>query len=160
MRIKRLLSWCSCSPRTRGNPFWTVQASNGVNFTEAGGRKAAHFAQVELKRLIAARAGTSTANPAPGTPGTEAATSAEGVASASVPSGPPKPKPVEGPVLPLTNPPLKAPGATLATGSIPLEGDPVVSRALRDGIAPPARPGRADEFNGLFDRGVGVGNRA
>jgi hypothetical protein len=123
-----------------------LRASNGVNFTEAGGRKAAHFAQVELKRLIAARAGTSTANPAPGTPGTEAATPAEGVASASVPSGPPKPKPVEGPVLPLTNPPLKAPGATLATGSIPLEGDPLVSRALRDGIAPPARPGRADEF--------------
>jgi uncharacterized protein len=123
-----------------------LRASNGVNFTEAGGRKAAHFAEAELKRLIAARAGTSTANPAPGTPGTEAATPAEGVASASVPSGPPKPKPVEGPVLPLTNPPLKAPGATLATGSIPLEGDPVVSRALRDGIAPPARPGRADEF--------------
>jgi hypothetical protein len=83
---------------------------------------------------------------APGTPGTEAATPTEGVASASVPSGPPKPKPVECPVLPLTNPPLRAPGATLVTGSIPLEGDPLVSRALRDGIAPPARPGRADEF--------------
>ena len=54
-----------------------LRASNGVNFTEAGGRKAAHFAEAELK---------------------------------------------------------------------PLEGDPLVSRALRDGIAPPARPGRADEF--------------
>jgi uncharacterized protein len=123
-----------------------LRASNGVNFTEAGGRKAAHFAEAELKRLIAARAGTSTANPAPGTPGTEAATPAEGVESASVPSGPPKPKPVEGPVLPLTNPPVKAPGATLATGSVRLDGDPVANRALRDGIAPPPRPGRADEF--------------
>jgi len=122
-----------------------LRTSGGVNLTEAGARKAAHFAQVELKRLIAARAEAGTASPQPGPPATEAATPAEGVASASVPGDPPKPKPVEGPVLPLTNPPLKAPGATLATGSIRLDGDPVVNRALRDGIAPPPRPGRADE---------------
>jgi hypothetical protein len=123
-----------------------LRASNGVNFTEAGGRKAAHFAEVELKRLIAARTGTGAAEPTAGLPASVSPSSpAEGV-SASAPSEAPKPKPIEGPVLPLTNPPLRAPGATLANGSVRLEGDPVVNRALRDGIVPPPRPGRADEF--------------
>jgi uncharacterized protein len=114
--------------------------ASGVNFTEAGGRKAAHFAEAELKRLIAARSGGS------GPPTSEPTPPAEAIVSATAPASLPKPKPVEGPVLPLTDPPLSAPGASLVTGSIRLDGDPVVSRAFRDGIAPAARPGRADDF--------------
>ena len=55
---------------------------------------------------------------------------------------------VAGPVLPLTRPDASA-GGTLASGQPRLEGDAshTVERALREGVAPPPRAGRADDFS-------------
>ena len=42
-----------------------LRAADGIHFTSAGARKAAHFAEVEIKRLLEARSGASVAAPAP-----------------------------------------------------------------------------------------------
>jgi hypothetical protein len=49
-------------------------------------------------------------------------------------------------VLPLTRPDTSAGGA-LATGRPRLDGDAyLVDRAFREGLPPPPKPGRADDF--------------
>jgi hypothetical protein len=78
----------------------------------------------------------------------------EQVINASLPA-PPEPagapalpaKPVAGPVLPLTRPDV-SPGGTLVTGRPKLEGEAAqtVQKALRDGVAPSPRQGRADDY--------------
>jgi uncharacterized protein len=112
-----------------------LRASAGASFTAAGGRKAAHFVDRELKQLLAAR------EPVSGAPG-------DGVANASLPTinEPPRPRerPLVGPVLPLTNAP--SPGGALTTGNTGLQVDPLVNRAFREGLPPTPRPGRVDEF--------------
>ena len=112
-----------------------LRTSGGASFTAAGGRKAAHFVDRELKQLLAAR------EPVSGAPG-------DGVANASLPTinEPPRPRerPLVGPVLPLTNAP--SPGGALTTGNTGLQVDPLVNRAFREGLPPAPKPGRADEF--------------
>jgi len=112
-----------------------LRASAGASFTAAGGRKAAHFVDRELKQLLAAR------EPVSGAPG-------DGVANASLPTinEPPRPRerPLVGPVLPLTNAP--SPGGALTTGNTGLQVDPLVNRAFREGLPPTPRRGRVDEF--------------
>jgi hypothetical protein len=56
-------------------------------------------------------------------------------------------KPIAGPVLPLTKPDV-SPGGTLVSGRPKLEGDAAhtVQKALREGVAPSPRPGRADDY--------------
>ena len=65
-----------------------LRSADGVYFTRAGARKAAHFADIELKRLIEQRGGTAVA--APSTDGTPAAKEldVERVISASLPALP------------------------------------------------------------------------
>jgi hypothetical protein len=119
-----------------------LRTSEGANFTAAGGRKAAHFVDRELKQLLAAR--ESAAGGAPG----------DGVVNASLPTSnePPKPpekpreRPLVGPVLPLTNAPANSAGGALTTGNTGLQVDPLVNRAFREGLPPAPKPGRADEF--------------
>jgi uncharacterized protein len=115
--------------------------SEGGNFTEAGRLKAAHFVERELKPLLEARASTTQPNNA---------VSRDGALNASLPAStePPKPreKPVVGPVLPLTNTSPRSVGGALTSGGTGLESEAIVSRAFRDGLAPPPKPGRADEF--------------
>jgi len=112
-----------------------LRTSGGASFTAAGGRKAAHFVDRELKQLLAAR------EPVSGAPG-------DGVVNSSLPTinEPPRPRerPLVGPVLPLTNAP--SPGGALTTGNTGLQVDPLVSRAFREGLPPAPKPGRADEF--------------
>src|SRR4051812_33024931 len=119
-----------------------LRTSAGASFTAAGGRKAAHFVDRELKQLLAARE-----NAAGGAPG-------DGVVNASLPTSnePAKPtekpreRPLVGPVLPLTNAPANSPGGPLTPGNTGLQVDPLVNRAFREGLPPAPKPGRADEF--------------
>ncbi len=113
-----------------------LRTSGGANFTAAGGRKAAHFVDQELKQLLAARE-----TPVSGAP-------SDGAVTVSLPTinEPPKPRerPLVGPVLPLTNAP--SPGGALTTGNTGLQVDPLVNRAFREGLPAAPKPGRADEF--------------
>jgi hypothetical protein len=133
-----------------------LRAADGIHFTRAGARKAAHFAGVELKRLIEARGpgGTNVAA-APAAPGADAS-SVEKMINAAVPGVPepatlrlPAPRPAAGPVLPLNRVDV-SPGGALASAP-PRPADPetahVVERTLRDGVPPPPKPGRADDFS-------------
>src|SRR3954447_24411714 len=74
-----------------------LRTSGGANFTAAGGRKAAHFVDRELKQLLAVRE-----TPVSGAPG-------DGAVNVSLPTinEPPRPRerPLVGPLLPLTNAP-------------------------------------------------------
>jgi hypothetical protein len=56
-------------------------------------------------------------------------------------------KPIAGPVLPLNRPEV-SPGGTLITSRPKLEGDPSQAgqKALREGVAPSPRQGRADDY--------------
>src|SRR5215217_6891120 len=103
--------------------------TSGGAFTAAGGRKAAHFVDRELKQLLAAR--ETAVSGAPG----------DGAVNVSLPTinEPPRPRkrPLVRPVLPLTNAP--SPGVALTTGNTGLQFDQLVSRAFREGSATRAK---------------------
>ena len=132
-----------------------LRTQDGAGFTRAGARKAAHFADIELKRLIEQRGGGGTAVAAPAPDASPAAKEldVDRVISASLPALPEPQglpslpvRPVAGPVLPLTRPDT-SPGGALASGRTRLDGDAyLVDRAFREGLPPPPKPGRADEF--------------
>jgi uncharacterized protein len=131
-----------------------LRTQDGVLFTRAGARKAAHFADAEIKRLIdASKAGTALAAlPSPAAATTPAAANADPLLSLppppEVPGLPALPsKPLVGPVMPLTRPDL-SPGGALVSARPKLEGDAAytVQKALREGVAPSPRPGRADDY--------------
>jgi len=140
-------------PDVDGQPA-KLRTNDGGLFTKAGARKLAHFADAEIKRIIAAgQAGAASAalpHPVEGTPdlaqpgSIEAALPAlpEAASPVSLPS-----KPLIGPVLPLNRPEV-TPSGTLISTKPKLTGDQAypVQRALRNGIAPSSRPGRADDF--------------
>ncbi|MGX5775521.1 SGNH/GDSL hydrolase family protein [Methylorubrum zatmanii] len=140
-----------------------LRTSDGIHFTAAGSRKVAHFADVELKRLLGEKGGLPSEQPAAAV----AATPSEGGAglgsddtaaidrkiTAMLPSLPEPPgipslpvKPAAGPVVPLGRPEI-SPGGTLLTGR-PHEGDATGTRerSLQRGAAPLPQPGRADDF--------------
>ncbi len=141
--------YTSTGPDVDGEPA-RLRTNDGVLFTKAGARKIAHFTDTEIKRILDAKQSGAVATlPRP----------ADGqVAPASIEAALPPPpdpavpvplpsKPLVGPVLPLTKPDV-TPGGTLASSPPKLTGDHAypVQRALRAGIAPSARPGRADDF--------------
>jgi len=125
-----------------------LRSNDGVSFTKAGARKVAHFADTEIKRILEAGKSATAAAPVEG--GQQTTSSIEAALppppDVAVPVALPI-KPVVGPVLPLTRPDV-TPGGTLVSSPPKLNGDHAypVQRALRNGIAPNARPGRADDF--------------
>jgi uncharacterized protein len=131
-----------------------LRAADGVHFTRPGARKAAHFAGVELKRLIEAGGPGANIAAAPAAPGADAS-SVEKMINAAVPGLPepaalrlPAPRPAAGPVVPLNRVDV-SPGGTLVSTRPRLDPDTahVVERTLRDGVPPPPKPGRADDFS-------------
>jgi hypothetical protein len=132
-----------------------LRLNDGVQFTTAGARKAAHFVVTELKRIIDEKAtGAAVAAlpktpeiPAPALPDQATPT----VAATPEPAAPAPvvkpPRPIAGPVLPLTKPET-SPGGALISSRPKLDGDaaPIAERALRDGVSPEPKPGRADDF--------------
>lgn len=146
-----------------------LRVGDGVHFTAAGYRKAAHFADVAIKRLMEGRAAPPSAPavaslpsieapktapiPTPGAPLDDAA-AIERLITASLPSLPEPQglpalptKPLSGPVVPLTRTDV-SPGGTLATGRPRLDNDAghALDRALNRGASGPAPRGRADDF--------------
>lgn len=140
-----------------------LRTSDGIHFTPAGARKVAHFADVELKRLMGEKGGLPADQPAAAI----AATPSEGGAglgsedtaaidrkiTAMLPSLPEPPgipslpvKPAAGPVVPLGRTEI-SPGGMLMTGRS-AEGDATGTRerSLQRGAAPLPQPGRADDF--------------
>ncbi|GJE44202.1 SGNH/GDSL hydrolase family protein [Methylobacterium soli] len=141
-----------------------LRTQDGVHFTRAGARKLAHFADVELKRLMG------NASPAPADqPAAVAATPGQTLdgavpklddtaaidrqITAMLPSLPEPPgipalpvKPLAGPVVPLGRAEI-SPGGVLMSGR-PRDADTSgnVERALQRGAAPLPQPGRADDF--------------
>jgi hypothetical protein len=112
-----------------------LRAADGVYFTKPGALKLGHYVEREIQRLMVARA-TPVALPAP-----------EPQQQAPVKPGAPAPRPVAGPVIPLTA--ASATPEELA-GSNPVRGsatDPVATRVLVRGEAQPAATGRADDFS-------------
>jgi hypothetical protein len=129
-----------------------LRANDGVHFTRAGARKAAHFVDVELKRLIEARAPGTSVAAAPSNPGADGS-GIDRLVNTALPAVPdpqsllPKPRPEVGPVVPLNRVDV-SPGGALATA--PPRPDPstaFLERALRDGVPPPPRAGRVDDFS-------------
>ena len=143
-----------------------LRTADGVHFTQAGARKAAHFADVEIKRLIEAKGGTPTPPEAVAAVSPEAPPPAAGTAkldndaaidrliTSMLPSLPEPPgiptlpvKPAAGPVVPLTRTEV-APNGQLVTGRPRIDRDTgyTLERSLTRGVAPPPQPGRADDF--------------
>lgn len=144
-----------------------LRTGDGVHFTRSGARKAAHFADVALRRLLPElTSGPVLASPGPPLP-------------AATPDGAPLPpelqpggverlidqmaragtglepvilpvikvKPVAGPVMPLTGPALAAGGALAPMlASIRAGQPPELERVFGEGRAPAPVPGRADDF--------------
>lgn len=140
-----------------------LRTADGVHFTKAGARKMAHFADVELKRLMgtgtvaeptAPSIATAPSPPVQGeAPKLDDAAALDRQITAMLPSLPEPPgipalpvKPLAGPVVPLGRAEV-TPGGTLISGR-PRDTDPsgTIERALVRGSAPPPQPGRADDF--------------
>jgi len=140
-----------------------LRTSDGVHFTKAGSRKVAHFADVELRRLMGA-GGTAVPAEQPAV-ATAPSRAPSGGASlddtsaidrkitAMLPSLPEPPgipslpvKPAAGPVVPMGRAET-SPGGQLLTGR-PRDGDAMgtVERTLQRGAVPLPQPGRADDF--------------
>jgi hypothetical protein len=147
--------YTATGPDVDGQPA-KLRTNDGVLFTKAGARKLAHFADTEIKRIIAAGQGSAASAALPhhveGTP--DAAQPASSSIEASLPALPEPAgpvslpsKPLIGPVLPLNRPEV-TPSGTLISAKPKLSGDQAypIQRALRNGIAPSTRPGRADDF--------------
>jgi hypothetical protein len=130
-----------------------LRLNDGVQFTTAGARKAAHFVVTELKRIIDDKATGAAVAALPKTPEIPAPEAQPGAtpAAAPEPAAPAPvvkpPRPIAGPVLPLTKPET-SPGGALMSSRPKLDGDaaPIAERALRDGVPPDPKPGRADDF--------------
>ena len=108
-----------------------LRTGDGVHFTKAGARKLAHYVEREIQRVIQAR-GTAVALPVPDEPQPQG-------------TDPAAPRPVAGPVVPLTG--ETGNGEALLGGGRNPALDPLASRVLVRGEALSAQEGRADDFS-------------
>ena len=113
-----------------------LRHGDGVHFTKAGARKLAHFVDREVRRILS----RVTPVALPSEP--EIEKPAPGIAR---PSGP-APRPLAGPVVPLTGYTPTAEGLLGAGAPNVLPADPVALKVLVKGEAVAAPTGRADNF--------------
>jgi uncharacterized protein len=111
-----------------------LRSYDGVYFTRPGARKLAHYAEREITRLLAARSAPIALPLEPATPNAKA-----------VP-GQPAPRPLAGPILPLTASSLDTDQLLGGPGTRPAAVDALAARALVKGEALNPPPGRADDF--------------
>ena len=111
-----------------------LRSYDGVFFTKAGARKLAHYVEREITRLLAARSQPIALPTEPATPDINA-----------VP-GQPAPRPLAGPILPLTAPSAATDRLLGGPGTRPAAGDALATRTFIKGEALNPPPGRADDF--------------
>ncbi len=114
-----------------------LRSGDGVYFTKAGARKLAHYVEREIQRSMTNRA-VPVALPAP----------EPAVQSPGARRGAPAPRPVAGPVVPLTV--STGDGNELlggGRGTRPPATDPIANRVLIRGEPTHAQSGRADDFS-------------
>ncbi|ACK52762.1 protein of unknown function DUF459 [Methylocella silvestris BL2] len=120
-----------------------LRAADGVHFTKAGARKLAHFIEPDIRHnldeTIQQQSPESPAISAPAEANLPAEETQPGASEGEPP--PPAPKPIAGPVLPLTGP-VRAPGGELASRTPVAKGLP--RQSLRQSEP---QPGRADDFS-------------
>ncbi|NIX77977.1 SGNH/GDSL hydrolase family protein [Microvirga terricola] len=132
--------YTTTGPDVDGEPA-KLRTNDGVQFTTAGALKIAHFADADIKRIIEdAQSKPTTASVAPSIDASLPAPPAAVQPSLPI-------KPAIGPVLPLTRPD-PASGGKLTSEVPKLNSDQAypARRALRNGVAPAPKPGRADDF--------------
>jgi hypothetical protein len=135
-----------------------LRAADGVHFTKAGARKVAHFVEPEIRRKFEEVQPNIEPGMTPGlapNPENGPADGSEKPANVSaLPGGdaapPSPPKPIAGPILPLTAPAL-APGGELATrvtaaGAANNDARKFIEQTLQQGKPITPKPGRADDF--------------
>jgi uncharacterized protein len=111
-----------------------LRSADGVYFTKAGALKLGHYVEREIQRLLATRA-LPVALPAP-----------EPQQQTPTRPGVPAPRPVAGPVVPLTGA-ATAPEELAGSGpSRAASTDPITTQVLVRGEAVPRAVGRADDF--------------
>jgi hypothetical protein len=129
-----------------------LRAADGVHFTKAGARKLAHFVEPAIRHnLDEAQPNSEPAlNPAnvANPDGTETPANVSALPGSETP---PAPKPVAGPIMPLTGPVL-APGGVLATrtttaGTANNTARTLIEQTLQQGRPLAPKPGRADDFS-------------
>ena len=108
-----------------------LRSGDGVFFTKAGARKLAHYVEREITRLLAAR---SQPNALPAEPATSDINAV------------PAPRPLAGPILPLTAPSLATDHLLGGPGTQQAAVDALAARTLVKGEALNPPPGRADDF--------------
>jgi uncharacterized protein len=111
-----------------------LRSYDGVYFTKPGARKLAHYVEREITRLLATRSAPIALPTEPATPDTNA-----------VP-GQPAPRPLAGPILPLTAPSFDTDQLLGGPGTRPAAVDALAARTLVRGEALNPPPGRADDF--------------
>jgi uncharacterized protein len=111
-----------------------LRSYDGVYFTKAGARKLAHYVEREITRLLAARS-------APIALPTEPA-----IPDAAAQPGQPAPRPLAGPILPLTASSVGTDQLLGGPGAHPATIDALAARLLVKGEALSAPAGRADDF--------------
>lgn len=141
-----------------------LRAADGIHFTRAGARKAAHFVEVEIKRALDRAPPTDTVLALPVDPNDPASSDPalqpggverliDQIARSGI-DGEPLPnlslpqKPVAGPIQPLSGFEPTA-GAALLSAPPPraaTDAGKLVERVLVQGQAPDPKPGRADDF--------------
>lgn len=128
-----------------------LRTADGIGLTPAGARKVAHFTEVEIRRLLAARGVSAViAAPVETLPvdtGADAAGTLLSLPDVPVPVVIPV-KPIAGPILPLLA--VQPAPDGLLVQSLPLpkgDGAALVHRVFGEGRAPEPVAGRADDFS-------------
>lgn len=148
--------YAATGPDLNGQPA-RLRASDGIHFTRAGGAKAAHFADIEIRRLISRPADEIAIARAAIEAADDEIAQREAIdmlirrSLGELPMAPglefTPPRPVVGPVVPLTRVDMSM-NAALLSGRPALDPATRITteRALEEGVPAAPPPGRADDF--------------
>jgi len=113
-----------------------LRTGDGLHFTKAGARKLAHYVEREIRRLMSRE--TSVALPGP--------TERQKPTGTGQPRAP-APRPVAGPVIPLTGPQLNQKPEPLLGSEPETQLEPIAAKTLIKGEPLESTKGRADDFS-------------